>query len=318
MTQYQTRDQRLPRPRRRAERRRCTDLTGQPLKELSADANDSVGSAEVIAAADCAQVDVDDPGHAAATSTRPSSATGSQMLEPGVEAGCGDGITTRDRLHGGLRGRPRRLDAGRGERLRRSRRSTGRPPRRTRWRSRSATATPARSPSVRLPTRVTARVRRPTSAAPTTSTSPDIAVPAGASGPRLSFDHYVVTELGFDGGNVQISVDGGDVRADPGRRLRRERAGRASTSEPEGNTNPLAGAGRLHRHQPGPRVRQLGHLRGRPRRAGRRPGDTVQLRFAIGRDGCGAGVDGPAGTSTTSSSRRCRPIRARRAPTPRP
>ena len=52
--------------------------------------------------------------------------------------------------------------------------------------------------------------------------SPAIPVPAGKA-PRLSFDHYVATEAGYDGGNVKISVNGGDFAVDPRRRVRLQR-----------------------------------------------------------------------------------------------
>ena len=39
--------------------------------------------------------------------------------------------------------------------------------------------------------------------------SPSIVIPAGATAPKLSFDHYVATEAGVDGGQVEISRNGG-------------------------------------------------------------------------------------------------------------
>ncbi len=44
-------------------------------------------------------------------------------------------------------------------------------------------------------------------------TSPSITIPSGlASGPRVSFDHYVATEPGYDGAQVLISVNGGEFQ----------------------------------------------------------------------------------------------------------
>ena len=34
-------------------------------------------------------------------------------------------------------------------------------------------------------------------------------MPANVTGAKLSFDHYVATEPGYDGGNVKVSVNGG-------------------------------------------------------------------------------------------------------------
>ena len=42
-----------------------------------------------------------------------------------------------------------------------------------------------------------------------TSTARDIRLPSGVAAPRLTFDHWVATESGFDGGQLQISVSGG-------------------------------------------------------------------------------------------------------------
>ena len=39
--------------------------------------------------------------------------------------------------------------------------------------------------------------------------SPEIAVPAGGSALRLTFDHWIGSEAGYDGGNLKISVNGG-------------------------------------------------------------------------------------------------------------
>ena len=44
--------------------------------------------------------------------------------------------------------------------------------------------------------------------------SPTVTFPTGTS-PKLSFDHYVATEVGWDGGNVKVSVDGGDFALIP-------------------------------------------------------------------------------------------------------
>ena len=39
--------------------------------------------------------------------------------------------------------------------------------------------------------------------------SPQITIPASVARPRLTFDHWVATEAGWDGGNLKISVNGG-------------------------------------------------------------------------------------------------------------
>ena len=64
--------------------------------------------------------------------------------------------------------------------------------------------------------------------------------PGDVASPRLSFDHYVATEVDFDGGNVQLSVNGGPFTADPGGGLHLQRAEPAARDR-DGNDNPLAG-----------------------------------------------------------------------------
>ena len=40
-------------------------------------------------------------------------------------------------------------------------------------------------------------------------TSPLITIPSSASAPRISFDHWIATGIGWDGGNVKVSVNNG-------------------------------------------------------------------------------------------------------------
>ncbi|NGZ99577.1 hypothetical protein G5V59_02075 [Nocardioides sp. W3-2-3] len=102
--------------------------------------------------------------------------------------------------------------------------------------------------------------------------------------PRLSFDHYVASEVNFDGGNVKVSVNGGAfalVPADawlynaPGGQARH---GRGGQHRPDGRP-----AG-LHRHRRRPADRFLGLVGHQPRGAGEagRQG-PVPLRLRHGR-----------------------------------
>jgi Zn-dependent metalloprotease len=45
--------------------------------------------------------------------------------------------------------------------------------------------------------------------------SPSIAIPASAGNLKLRFDHYVAAEYGYDGGNLAVSVNGGDFALVP-------------------------------------------------------------------------------------------------------
>ncbi len=119
-------------------------------------------------------------------------------------------------------------------------------------------------------------------------TSPEIAIPAGAS-PTLAFDHWVATERRFDGGVVEISVNGGAFQS-----IDRE----AFTYNPynllleaagNGNTNPLAGQYAFTGTNTGSSQGSWGQsqvdLSGLVSE-----GDSVRVRFEFGVDGCGGVV----------------------------
>ena len=119
-------------------------------------------------------------------------------------------------------------------------------------------------------------------------TSSDIVLPAGGVAPVLSFDHYIATESGYDGGNVQLSVNGGDF-APIAATAYLFNAPKTLTSSAT-NTNPLAG-------QPGFTGTDGGKIEGSwgtsqvdLSAVGVAAGDTLKIRVAVGRDGCG-GID---------------------------
>lgn len=121
--------------------------------------------------------------------------------------------------------------------------------------------------------------------------SPRIKVPAAnTQAPRLTFDHYVATEAGYDGGNVKISINSGPFVVVPQNAFLFNPYNRTLESAAT-NTNPLAG-------QPGFSGTNGGELTGswgtsqiNLLAAGVKPGDTFKVRFDFGRDGCG-GNDG--------------------------
>lgn len=121
-------------------------------------------------------------------------------------------------------------------------------------------------------------------------TSPFVELPGdGHRFPKLSFDHYVATEAGYDGGNVKISVNGGGFTPIPAEAYVFNAPGTLTSAAT--NTNPLAG-------QPGFSGTDGGEVTGTwgtshvdLERAGAEAGDLVRFRFDIGRDGCG-GIDG--------------------------
>lgn len=121
--------------------------------------------------------------------------------------------------------------------------------------------------------------------------SPPIQLPAASQkSPRLSFDHYVATEVGYDGGNVKLSVNGGPYTVIPSGAYTFNPPGRLFTAA-QGSTNPLAGQDGFTGTDGGEVTGSWGQSQIDLSAAGVAPGDIVRLRFDMGRDGCG-GNDG--------------------------
>ncbi|MFS3130496.1 M4 family metallopeptidase [Nocardioides sp. Bht2] len=119
--------------------------------------------------------------------------------------------------------------------------------------------------------------------------SPEITVPEGTK-PLFSFDHYVATELGFDGGLVRASVNGADFAPVPEAAYLVNGPNDTMAAAPN-NTSPLAG-------QPGFTGTDGNELNGSwgttridVAALGANAGDTVKFAFVMGRDGCN-GFDG--------------------------
>ncbi|MET0519106.1 MAG: M4 family metallopeptidase, partial [Burkholderiaceae bacterium] len=71
--------------------------------------------------------------------------------------------------------------------------------------------------------------------------SPEFTVPAGTTAPRLTFDHWVATEAGWDGGNVKISVNGGAWQVVKAADFIYNPYNTTLNTAAQGNTNPMAG-----------------------------------------------------------------------------
>lgn len=116
-----------------------------------------------------------------------------------------------------------------------------------------------------------------------------IELPDKLRSPKLTFDHSVVTEAGFDGGNVKVSVNDGPFEViDPGAYL--FNAPTKLSTDDDGSTNPLQGEsgftgtdGGTNSTAWGTSIVDVSSFA--------KAGDTVQFRFDIGRDGCG-GISG--------------------------
>ena len=117
--------------------------------------------------------------------------------------------------------------------------------------------------------------------------SPAITVPAGNA--RMSFEHYVSTEAGYDGGNVKVSINGAPYAVIPtGAYLFNAPTKMTDAST---NTSPLAGQDGFTGTDGGELGGSWGTSHIDLAKAGVVAGNTVSFRFDMGRDGCG-GLDG--------------------------
>lgn len=123
--------------------------------------------------------------------------------------------------------------------------------------------------------------------------SPPVAIPSGGASPRLRFDHYVATEVGYDGGVVQYRANGGEWTTVPADAYTFNAPQGLELGEDDGgdNTNPLAGQDGFTGTDPGAARSTWGTSIIDLASAGLPATGTVEFRFGIGRDGCG-GIDG--------------------------
>jgi Zn-dependent metalloprotease len=117
-------------------------------------------------------------------------------------------------------------------------------------------------------------------------TSPEILLPPATDFARATFDHWVATEPGWDGGNLEVSVNGAAWQLVPPSEFTFNNYTAFLFSAADGNTNPLAGqpawtgnnAGTVNGGSWGRTQVNLGNFAG--------AGDTVRLRWNYGTDGC--------------------------------
>jgi len=116
--------------------------------------------------------------------------------------------------------------------------------------------------------------------------SPQIAIPASVTAPRLTFDHWVATEAGWDGGNLKISVNGGPWQLIQAADFVYNPYNTTLFTAAQGNTNPMAGeaafSGADAGSVDGSWGRSIVNLAPYAK-----PKDKVRLRFDMGSDGCG-------------------------------
>ncbi|MEZ4663297.1 MAG: M4 family metallopeptidase [Caldilineaceae bacterium] len=119
--------------------------------------------------------------------------------------------------------------------------------------------------------------------------SPLITIPAGANVTHIALDHWMSSELGWDGGNVKMSINGGPWRLVPAFAFNFNPYNSFLQPNPP-STDPLGGEaaftggdGGMVTGSWGQSQINLGSLV--------QPGDTLQLRLEFGQDGC-SGVIG--------------------------
>lgn len=122
--------------------------------------------------------------------------------------------------------------------------------------------------------------------------SPNIVVPPGATNLKVKFDHFVQTETGFDGGNLLVSVNGGDftvVPQDnyifnaPNQALNSATDPQAANTDPKAGQQAWTGSNQINGLGSwGTTLVDLSSLA--------QPGDSIKLKYEFGEDGCGGSL----------------------------
>ena len=121
--------------------------------------------------------------------------------------------------------------------------------------------------------------------------SPAVSLPnAAIQSPRVTFMQYVATELDVDGGNVKLSINGGDFTLIPASAFTFNAYPSTLIAAPR-NTSPMAGEPAFSGTDGGIVFGSWAESQIDLTKVGVKPGDTIRLRFDFGMDGCGA-IDG--------------------------
>jgi Zn-dependent metalloprotease len=123
--------------------------------------------------------------------------------------------------------------------------------------------------------------------------SPDITVAADGPG-SLMFEHYFLTESGYDGGNLMISINGGIFTpvpplawsVVPGSAFVHNPYNGSLNDITDQNTNPKRGEEAFNGANPISGDNDWGQSQVDLAAAGVAPGDTIRLRWDFGQDGC--------------------------------
>jgi hypothetical protein len=123
--------------------------------------------------------------------------------------------------------------------------------------------------------------------------SPTIHLPASATSMYVVFDHYVATEPGWDGGNLKLSVNGGEFELVPAEAFAfnayNDTIILSITDDEQNevpNSNPLGGEAAYTGTDEGSVESSWGQSQ-IDLSSLAAPGDSIRLRFDFGNDGCG-------------------------------
>jgi Zn-dependent metalloprotease len=261
----------------------CTDLVGQPINEVTAEPEAGPTPADPVVAGDCTQLT--NALTAVEMRTEPVQCNFQPMFDKNAPSVCGPGFTTKkvwsEDFENGLGDWEADFELGEGGGIHEP------------WVA--STEAPGDHPGGVVygpaPDEGQCSGDGVTDFSSRDSiVSPEVVLPVLGKSPRLSFDHYVATEAGFDGGNVKYSVNGGDFAVIPASAYLFN-APRALETAAAGNTNPLAGEAGFTGTDGGKVTGGWGQSQVNLAAVGAGPGDRIQLRFDVGRDGCG-GIDG--------------------------
>nr|WP_281386078.1 M4 family metallopeptidase [Nocardioides luti] len=259
----------------------CATLTGQPIRQLSVKRVTPGAAAAPITTADCAAV----KAVAAAVQLRkkPTQCNYKPLLKKGSPSVCGKQFTTKTVFKDGFRHglqkwtKSKVLSTGKARSFpwKGTKNTPGKHRGRVVMSADPDAGTCARNDNVASSNAITSRAIR---------------LPSGAA-PRLSFQHYLATEAGYDGGNVKISVNGGKFKVVPNGAYAFNKPNSALLAADQGNSNPMAGQKAFNGTDGGTATGSWGTSIVNLAKAGAKPGDKVKIRFDMGRD-CAAGLDG--------------------------
>jgi Zn-dependent metalloprotease len=261
----------------------CDELTGTQVTTLTVTPNSTPGTAGTITAEDCAVVDA--VAEAVELRTAPTQCNYQPMFDQNPPALCGPGTTTRtafsEDFETALTGWTRADEVvypG----------AVGEPWVRTSDLPKDRPGSAAYGPA---PDQGQCDGTSEDFSSRDSFISPAITIPKGkAVARKLSFDHYVATEQGFDGGNVKFRLSGGKWRVIPAAAYTFNAPGQLATAA-AGNTNPMAGEPGFTGTDGGEVTGSWGTSQVDLSALKVSGGNKLQLRFDIGRDGCG-GIDG--------------------------